>query len=625
MTERSQFGLLRERRFSPFFVSQALGAFNDNLYRNVLVILATYQAAGLTTMDPRLLTNLAGGLFILPYVLFSGFAGQIADRLDKALVLKATKAAEILVMGLAGVGFALQSIELLLAVLFLMGAQSTFFAPAKYGLLPQVLEERELIGGNALVEMGTFVAILLGTLAAGLLVAGADLTVIVAALVAVAAIGFAASLAIPALRPSAPGLRVDWNPLTSTWANVRAAAESRTILLSILGISWFWLYGALVLAQVPIYSRLVVNGTEGIVTLMLVMFSVGVGAGSLLCERLSGHKVEIGLVPFGSIGLTLFGADLYFASPTAPSPVPLGVAAFLAEPAGWRIAADMLLIGLFGGFFIVPLYALVQQRGRREALSRIIAANNILNSVFIVAAALIGAAGLAAGMSIPELLLLTAVLNACVALYIYSLVPEFLLRFLAWLLIRAAYRLRCTGLQHLPDRGAALLVCNHVSFVDALVISAACRRPIRFVMDHGIFRIPPMSVIFRGMKAIPVAPKKADPVLYERAFQEIARELRAGNLVCIFPEGRLTHDGRLGEFRPGVLRVLAETPVPVVPMALSGLWGSMFSRKHRRVWRRWPRGIASPIRLAVGEPIASAQVTPERLRERVVALRGDWV
>ncbi|HKZ73875.1 MAG TPA: MFS transporter [Steroidobacteraceae bacterium] len=621
MRDNSQFRLLTERRFLPFFGAQALGAFNDNLYKNVLVILATYQIGNLTSLDPQLLTNLAGGLFILPYVLLSGIAGQLADRLDKALVLKVVKAAEILIMGLAGLGFAQRSIELLLAALFLMGVHSTFFAPAKYGLLPQVLRERELVGGNALVEMGTFVAILLGTLGAGLLVAPRDPSLVAWAVIAVAGAGFVVSLGIPKLAPLAPGLRIDWNPFTSTWANIKVAAESRTILLSLLGISWFWFYGALVLAQLPLYAKLVLNGEQQIVTLLLVTFSVGVGLGSLLCERLSGHKVEIGLVPFGSIGLTVFAVDLYFATPPAASGPALTLEAFLAQPYAWRILADLGLVGLFGGFFIVPLYALVQQRARPEELSRIIAANSILNAAFIVAAALLGAALLEAGLTIPELLLLTGVLNAFVAVYIYTLVPEFLLRFLAWLLIHAFYRLRVRGIENVPESGAALLASNHVSFADALVISAACRRPIRFVMDHGIFRIPVLSWVFRGMKAIPIASRKEHPQTLERAFEEIARELRAGHLVCIFPEGRLTPDGELGEFRPGIMRALEETPVPVVPMALTGLWGSVFSRKEKKLWRRFPRGFASRIGLTVGEAVHPGAVTPDALRARVLGLK----
>ena len=622
MSSSSQFSLLRERRFLPFFGAQALGAFNDNVYKNVLVILATYHASSYTTLPPEILTNLAAGLFILPFVLFSGLGGQLADRYDKALVLKTVKACEIVIMGIGGIGFATGSIEVLLAALFLMGAHSTFFGPAKYGLLPEVLKPSELVGGNALVESGTFLSILLGTLVAGLLAAEADNRLIIAAILLIAGLGWLSSLAIPSGKPAAPTLRVDWRPWVSTWDNLRAGREVFAVFQSILGISWFWFYGALVLAQLPFYSKEVLGGSEQVVTLMLMMFSLGIGIGSLLCERLSGHKVEIGLVPFGSIGLTVFAIDLYFATPAARnSEVLLSAAEFVRLPSSWRVMADMAIIGVFGGFFIVPLYALVQQRTRPEIMSRVIGANNILNAVFMVVAAGFGALAQQQGMSIPELILVTGILNACVAVYIYSLVPEFLLRFIAWILVHFIYRLDKRGLENIPQEGAALLICNHVGFADAIVISAACPRPIRFIMESSIFKIPVLSTLFRGMKAIPVAPAKQDPQVYARAFELVAQELQAGNLVCIFPEGRLTADGEIGEFRAGMMRILKETPVPVVPLALSGLWDSMFSRKYSQVWRRWPRRFWPKIALAAGPAIDAAVAEPTMLRQHVVELR----
>lgn len=626
MSTDSQFRLLAERRFLPFFGAQALGAFNDNVYKNALVILATYHAASFTTLEPALLTNLAAALFILPFVLFSGLAGQLADRYDKTRVMQVVKASEVAIMALAGAGFALQSLPLLLAALFCMGAHSTFFAPAKYGLLPQVLDDGELVGGNALVEMGTFVSILLGTLAAGVLAANADhasdVGPLVAVLLGVAIAGLVASLAMPRLAPAAPTLRIDWNPLTSTLDNLRAAREQRVVFLSVLGNSWFWFYGALVLTQLPVYAKDVLHGSEQLVTWLLVAFTFGVGIGSLLCERLSGHRVEIGLVPLGSIGLTIFGVDLYFATPAALPAGPLDGAAFLAQPGAWRVFLDLALLGVFGGFYIVPLYALVQSRTPRERMSRVIGATSILNAAFMVAAAGLAAGLLAAGCTVTQVLLVVALLNAAVAVYIYSLVPEFLLRFLAWVLVRFVYRVRVSGSEHFPLEGPALVVCNHVAFTDPIVLTAACRRPMRFVMDAAIFRVPLLSLVFKGMKAIPVASAKEDVSVRERAFEAVAAELRAGHIVCIFPEGRLTPDGAIGEFKPGVLRILNETPVPVVPAGVSGLWGSMFSREQKQVWRRWPRRFMTRIEVRVGEPLAPEAVTLDGLRDRVATLRG---
>jgi 1-acyl-sn-glycerol-3-phosphate acyltransferase len=623
MGEGSQFRLLRERRFLPFFITQACGAFNDNLFKNLLVILVTYQAMRWSKLSPELLANIAAGLFIVPFVVFSGIAGQLGERFDKARILKCVKALEIAIMLIAAIGFARREVALLLFALFMMGVHSTFFAPAKYGLLPEVLDSGELIGGNALLESGTFLAILLGTLAAGMLAGHSNATWIEACLLLVAIAGFLVSLAIPKSHAASPAQRLDWNPWTSTLDNLRAARESRTVLLSVLGMSWFWFFGALLLVQLPLYCQKILHADESLVTVTIVVFSIGVGVGSLLCERLSGRQVEIGLVPFGSIGLSLFALDWVIASPRVDAQgaaqALLDLHGLLALHGGVRTLFDIGAIGVFGGFFVVPLNALVQQRSRPQALARVIGANSILNALFMVAAALLGAVGLARGLSVLQLILVAALMNALVAIYIYSLVPEFLLRFVCWLLMHTLYRLQKRG-AHFPETGAALLVCNHVSFVDALVISAACRRPIHFIMDEAIFKAPIIRSLATGMKAIPIASAKDDMTIRERAFELIAEALRDGELVCIFPEGRLTADGEIAAFRPGLKRILAETPVPVIPMAIDGLWGSMFSRQAPKIWQRLPRKLWHRVVVRVGEPLAPAKAEPEDLRERVVAL-----
>jgi len=615
MSGSRQFRLLRERRFAPFFVAQACGACNDNLLTNLLLLAAAYPMARAAGFEPRLLVNL---LLILPFVLFSGAAGQLADRFDKARVLQAVKAAEVAIVALAALGLARHSAPLLLATVFLMGTHATFFAPAKYGLLPQVLRPSELVGGNALLAAGTFVAILAGVLGAGLLVAHRSAAAGALALLVVALAGFGASLWIPRLPPAAPGLALTLNPWMSTRANLEAARASRAVFLSLLGLSWFWFYGALLLAQLP---GLAAGGGADVVTLMLVVLAAAVGGGALLCERLSGRKVEIGLVPFGSIGLTLFALDLGLAAPQLAAHAS-GVRAFLAQPHALRLLVDLAGLGLFGGLYAVPLYAVVQERAPPHALARVIGANSMLNALFMVAAALYGALLLAAGLTAPQLLLVTGVVNAAVALYIYTLLPEFLLRFVAWVLIHSLYRLEERGLDNIPAEGAALLVCNHVSFADALVISAACPRPIRFVMERAIFEAPVINVLARGMKAVPIAPRQVDAEVYEQAFATVARELSAGHLVCIFPEGRLTADGAVAPFRPGLMRILAQTPVAVVPLALSGLWGSVFSRHRARALAPLLRSVSSRVGIAAGTPVPPGEATPELLRERVLALRG---
>jgi 1-acyl-sn-glycerol-3-phosphate acyltransferase len=622
MSDANQFRLLGERRFLPFFCAQACGAFNDNLLKNVLIILVTYQTTRWSALRPELLTNIAAGLFIAPFVFFSGIAGQLGERYDKTVILKSVKALEVAIMLAAAVGFLQHRVQLLLFALFMMGVHSTFFAPAKYGLLPQVLNAEELVGGNAMLETGTFLAILLGTLAAGLLGGHSNTSWIAAALVLIALLGFAAGLAIPKSTAVSPNQRLDWNPWTSTADNLRAARESRTVFLSILGMSWFWFFGALVLVQLPLYCHNVLHGDESLVTITIAMFAVGVGVGSLLCERLSGRQVEVGLVPFGSIGLTLFAIDWVIATPHVDPHVVMTARGLIALHGGARTLLDIAAVGVFGGFFVVPLNALVQQRSRPEALARVIGANSILNAVFMVAAAVLAAVGLAKGLSVPQLILLAAAMNAVVAIYIYSLVPEFLLRFVCWLLVHTLYRLVKRG-KHFPESGAALIVSNHVSFVDALVISAACRRPIRFIMDNAIFQAPIIRTLAVGMKAIPITSAKEDAAVFERAFELAGAALRGGELVCIFPEGRLTANGAIAAFRPGLSRILARDPVPVIPIAIAGLWGSMFSRQGRRLWQRLPRKLWHRVIVDVGDPVQPERATPEELRERVAALYGE--
>src|SRR3989454_4256103 len=449
-----QFGLLRARRFGPFFWTQFLGALNDNLFKNALVILFAFRMSGVAFSE-NTLVNLSTGLLTLPFFLFSASAGQIADKFDKARIIRLVKLFEIGIMLLGAAGLRLHSVPLLLAVVFLMGTHSAVFGPVKYSILPQHLHADELVGGNALVQMGTFAAILLGTILGGALVKLGGETAVSATVLALAGAGWLASRGVPPAPAPAADLRLDWHPVRETLRIVGFARENRTVFLSILGISWFWFYGALFLAQFPGLTRHVLGGDEWVATLLLVVFSVGVALGCMLCERLSSRTVELGLVPFGSIGLSLFALDLFFATRgMAPAGAPVGPLAFLHSLRHWRVLADLVLIGAFGGFFIVPLQALVQQRSEPSRRSRIIAANNILNAAFMVLAAVLGIVLRDAGLTIPELVLVTAVVNAAVAAYIYTLIPEFLMSFLVWLLVHTVYRKRTRGMENMPEEVA---------------------------------------------------------------------------------------------------------------------------------------------------------------------------
>lgn len=634
MSQSSQSRLLRERRFAPFFWTQFLGAMNDNVFKVAFTSLVTYQTARFEGVDGASAAFLISAIFIAPFVLFSATSGQIADKIEKSRLIRLVKSLEIAIMVIGLAGFAWYSAPLLYVTTFLMGLHSTLFGPVKYAYLPQHLQQSELVGGNGLVEMGTFVAILLGTVLGGELAAvsgaaaqqGISATLYIGgACVALAIAGRVAASRVPLSPAPQPDLRLNWNPVTETWRNLMLAREGRTVFLSLLGISWLWFLGATFLTSFFAFAKTVLGGDQSVVTLLLAVFSIGIGVGSLLCERLSGRHVEVGLVPFGSIGMTVFAIDLYFASRGQAPATLSGIAAFVAEPAHWRVLADLFLLAMFGGFYSVPLYALIQSRSAPTHRARIIAANNILNSLFMIASALLAMAMTGAGYSIPELFLAVGLLNAVVAIYIYSVVPEFLLRFVAWILVHTVYRLKRINADRIPAEGPAVLVCNHVSFADAVVLMAASPRPVRFVMDHRIFGVPLLSWFFRQARAIPIAPAHEDPQTLKHAYDEVARALAAGELVCIFPEGKITASGDINPFKQGVQQIVRRTPVPVVPMALRGLWGSFFSRKGGAAMTRpFRRGILSRLELVVGEPIAPEQATPEGLQQVVQGLRGEW-
>ena len=625
MSDQNQFRLLGQRRFAPFFVTQFLGALNDNIFRNGLVILVTFQGVLVAGMNHSELANVAGALFILPFFLFSATAGQLADKYEKSMLMRRIKLLEITLMIIAAIAFTSGNYVALLLVLFLMGCQSTLFGPVKYAYLPQHLRTDELVGGNALVEAGTYIAIILGLIVGGATVAVSpdSQALLGGSLVAVALVGYLASRRVPQTRAVDPGLVISWNAWSETWRIIGFAREKRDVFLAILGISWFWFFGSAMTLQLPAYTLVILNGNESITTALLVSFAIGVGLGSLMCERMSGHRIELGLVPFGSIGLSLFAIDLYFAQPIAALASVTTIGEFMSRPGSLRVLADILLLGAFGGFYSVPLYALIQQRSKRKHLSRIIAANNIMNAVFMVVASLLSIAVLAAGFSIPELFIVLALLNAVVAIYIYTLLPEFLMRFLAWILVNTIYRIRPRGIENIPDKGPAVVVCNHVSYLDPIVLLASVRRPMRFVMYYKIFQLPLLRFLFQHAKAIPIASAKEDEQLMNEAFEKVDAELAAGNIVCIFPEGGITGDGEIQRFRPGIERVIANRPVPVVPVALQNMWGSWFSRSNGGRIRKFPRRLFARVPVIVGDPVMPGDATAANLEILVRTLRGD--
>lgn len=622
MSQKSQFSLLEKRRFLPFFLTQFLGAFNDNLFKQALILAILFKISVLADRD--ILINLSAMLFILPFFLFSALGGQFGEKFAKEALIRIIKLGEICIMVAGAAGLLLGSLPLLLAVLFAMGTQSALFGPVKYSILPQHLQEHELVGGNALVEMGTFLAILGGTLYAGLLMSGVGWASWVAGSVLVLAVlGFLASLWIPRAHAAVPDLQIDWNIFRQSWAilHLGLVQQVPSVSRSLLGNSWFWFLGATYLTQIPAFAKDYLHGDESVVTLILTVFSVGIAVGSLLCERMSGRKVEIGLVPFGSMGLTVFGLLLWWGSSAVPAAaLPYGWLQLMALPSAWWVMACILGIGMFGGFYIVPLYALIQSRTRENERARVIAANNILNALLMVLSAILAIVLLTVvDLTIPQLFLVISLMNIAVSAYIYSIVPEFGMRFLIWLLGHSLYRVQHENLDAIPDDGPCLLVCNHVSFVDALLIGGAVRRPVRFVMYYRIYDLPVLNFIFRTAGAVPVAARDENEEIYEAAFRQIGEYLDAGEVVCIFPEGKLTTDGEMNEFRNGMARILERNPVPVIPMALRGLWGSFFSRDpNKGLFRRfWSR-----VCLIAGEPVPADQASAGLLQQRVSELRA---
>ena len=624
MADSNQFSLLGQRRFAPFFATQFLGAFNDNIFRNGLIIVITFQGITVFGLNASELANIAGALFILPFLLFSAPAGQLADKYEKSGLMRAIKVFEIGLMVIAGVAFTRGHFGLLFLVLFLMGCQSTLFGPVKFAYIPQNLSTDELIGGNALVESGTYLAIILGLVVGGLSVAvdPAGRFVLTSCLVSVAVLGYVSSRAIPETRPVDPGLRISFNLWRDSWQIIGFARENRSVFLSVLGISWFWFFGTAITLQIPAYTLDILNGNETITTIVLVAFVVGVALGALLCEKMSGRRIELGLVPFGSIGLSLFSIDLYFARPTLDPTAVSTFSELIDRPGNLRVLIDMAMLGAFGGLYSVPLYALIQERATRQHLSRIIAANNIINSIFMIAAAAMALALLGLGFSIPELFAVLGLLNILVAIYIYTLLPEFLMRFVAWILVNTLYRIRVSGVDRIPDDGPAVLVCNHVSYADALIVGGSIPRPARFVMWYRIFDIPFLRFIFRHARAIPIASAREDEQVLAEAYARIDSELADGNVVCIFPEGGITRDGNIHEFRPGIEKIIAKRPVPVIPIGLAGMWGSWFSRRRNGSLRRLPGRLFARVEVRIGEPVKPADVTARGLELLVSTLRG---
>ncbi len=614
----SQVDLLKTKRFLPLFVTQFLGAFNNNVFKNALIVMITMGSIN-SSIDSALMINLCAGLFILPFFLFSPFAGVLADELEKSNMLKKLKLIEFFMIIVAIIGLYFKNDVLLLSCVFFLGIQAAFFGPIKYSILPQHLKEKELMAGNGLIESATFVAILMGTIIGGGMIAMENGVNYLSMILFCASIaGYLISRKIPmaqALKEKSKA-PIYQKFIYSFKQAYHASKEKKSLFLSILAISWFWFLGATLLTQFPlIVKNILQNGIEHIdthlITFLLVLFAIGIAVGSVACEKLSKSRIEIGLVPFGSFGMVisliffihyLLGCEDLFKNSKLQDYSLWNM--WIQQAVFIKMSLALFSLSVFSGFFTVPLYAFIQSRSDESKRSIMIGANNLWNSIFMVSSAVFGMIMHQLGFNLIDLLIALTVLHFIVSIYVFTVVPEFMMRFITWIFISTIYRIDTKGLEKLPEQGAGIIICNHVSFMDALFIFGLSPRPVKFVMYYKIFNIPFFKYMFNAVGAIPIASKIEDEKVFHQAFEKIDQYLKNGELVVIFPEGQITYDGALQEFKPGILKVLNKECVDVYPTAISGLFGSMFSRKDKGFIRYFPKAFFNhQVHFSVGDKL----------------------
>lgn len=633
--------LLKSPRFLPIFIAQFGGALNDNLFRNAMMILVAFQLTS-SASQASTINNLAALLFLLPFFLFSPIAGQLADRSDKAAMIQKNKIAEITITLIATAALFSQSIPFMMFVLFLLGAQSAMFGPNKYAVLPQLLSGKNLITANAMVASGTFIAILLGTLLGGILAQLNSAWIwIGSSCLFIALIGYIAAKKIPAIEIGDPSLKLNWNLLQQSKLLLGIARHNQRVWASVIGVSWFWFTGIAYLTQIPTIVRYIGGADESVVTLFLLLFILGIGLGCLLSARISAYKAETGFAPIAMLIMGLIGLNLAFIQtlPFQENIIIENAAAldglanlgqFLNSPAGLNTSLDILLIGFFAGAYALPLYTELQQSTRLENRARIISINNLLNALFMVISSLIALIALGViKLSLPNYLGLIAVLNIIFAFYLHAKLSARTWRFMAQMATWVRYRIKVNQIDKLPREGAAILVCNHVSYADPIIIFGACKRPIRFIMDKKIRETPIIKIALKQARTLGICSPLEDRKTYEHAINEAVQSLKNGELVFIFPEGRLSKDGDIGHFHRGVEKLIEGHPCPVYPMAIRGLWGSFFSNKHgfafasgKALWgiQYWPP--RRSVELFVGDAIAPETATAKLLFDKVSQLRG---
>ena len=560
------------RSFFALFCTQYLGAFNDNFFRTAMATFIMYKVTSMTPGNKSVIVSLAVALFMLPFFLFSALAGELADKFRKDILVKATKGLEVIVVLLAGAGFLTTNVPLLF-VLFLMGTQSAFFGPVKYSILPDILDEKQLIAGNGIIEAGTYGAILQGTILGGIIIV-ANEYLLPGAILGVAVLGLLASLFIPAQKPANPNLKVDKNFLRSTWKNMAFAKQNHDIFLCILGISWFWLLGTALIAQMPSLAHDILNGTPGLFTFLLTLFSCGIGLGSLLCQFLVKGEITSKYVPVSAIIMTVFLADLACAtSGYISSDIPVDYKAFLMTFAGKRITFDLLGFAVCGGLYIVPLNAMLQFLATGDTRSRVIATNNIINALFMVAGSGFCALLLAWHFTIPAVFGIIAFLNALAAIYICGLLPQHIIRMVLTRVLNFVYGVKVNGLENWKNlKGNVLIIANHTSFLDAVLLWVYLPDNLYFAIDTYVSQKWWVKPFLHLVKYFPIDP--TNPM----AVKSIIEEVKSGKPVVIFPEGRITTTGGLMKIYPGPAMIADKSNAQLLPVYLEGSQYSLFSR-----------------------------------------------
>jgi len=602
--------IFKDKKFWPLFWTQFLGALNDNFFKNALVMLITYKSVTIGGLDSGLLVPLAGGIFIFPFFLFSATAGQMADKYQKAKLIKFIKGAEIGIMLFASLGLFLNNYFFLLIVLFLMGTQSAFFGPLKYGIIPSLVKPEKLVLANAFVSAGTFIAILIGTIMGGTFVEFDTYIVALSiGLTILAAIGFLFSSFVedvPIYEGESGKTKVDYTFIKPTWEILRLTMRVKHIFVIVLGISWYWFLGAATLSLLPLFVKSVLNGSSQVATFFLALFTIGMGIGAFLTDRVSEKKVEMGLVPISALGMSLFLFLLYWSGSNVQIPELIqdnyDLAQFLGQPYAPYAIISLLGVAVFGGGYIVPQMAYMQEMAKPSELSQTIAGNNIWNSLFMVVAAVLVMV-LTKTVGISKSFLVLAGLNLIVSFPLYHFYSKRTLSVWMRFISKILYKVEIKGAENFPENGPVILLCNHVSFIDWVLLMGAVRRPIHFVIDWNYYYLPTGPFWFRQAGLVPIATRKESEEVMNKAFDIIYSDLDQDATIGLFPEGWITRDGNMRKFQPGVRKILKERPTPVVLTAIDGLWGSIFSFSGGKVLFKLPKSFRPKVTIQFSKPI----------------------